>query len=608
MEIVVSIVLSVFQSVLFYGKNVGISMLLFSLIGNSIMFYILYKKNKIHNKCGIFLIIPILLLSATYLVFSNRTFYISNVFVIIALNLIMYVVLTGKKNYLKKHLYNTFKLLSNIILGFKEGINFSKERSKKHITKNSSINIDNLKKVVISVLIVSAVVGIVLILLSSADMMFANIFSGIVDLLKNINIMTIPSIILRFVIIIVTYFLFLNLILKLGKEFKIDKAELKNNKSKNSFTIKLLLVALNIVYLVFCFIQIRSLFARINLDNLYNYVNYARTGFFQLMFVSLINFVIILISNKYNEKIIKGLNLLLVIFTTIIAVSSIYRMYMYQMEYGLTYLRTFVYFILVTEIITFIPVVVYIFNEKFDFIKWCFIIGISSYCVANYMNLESLIIRENMGLKNTRPTDYEYISTIVSEDSYNLLENRLLYDENIKATEKLDILNILQDLVLSQNTFSWQEFNIPKYKLQKRNISLSELDTERAKIKKEIYEEEQLSIQQQNIVYNETVQENETYLVNQIDSVMGTAAWELKKSTDNGKNYTTMDTIVVSTPSKIKFFKNGLGFIEKPTSIYCGKSELLISHDSGKTFDVINFPDGVFTLSDSNRTRLERLL
>ena len=608
MEIVVSIVLSVFQSILFYGKNIGISMLLFSLIGNSIMFYILYKKNKIHNKCGIFLMIPILLLSATYLVFSNRTFYISNVFVIIALNLIMYVVLTGKKDYLKNHLYNTFKLLSNIIFGFKEGINFSKEKSKKHVTKNSSINIDNLKKVVLSLLIVSAVVGIVLILLSSADMMFANIFSGMVDLLKNINIMTIPSTILRFAIIIVTYFLFLNLILKLGKELKIDKAELKNNKSKNSFTIKLLLVALNIVYLVFCFIQIRSLFARINLDNLYNYVNYARTGFFQLMFVSLINFVIILISNKYNEKIIKGLNLLLVIFTTIIAVSSIYRMYMYQMEYGLTYLRTFVYFILVTEIITFIPVVVYIFNEKFDFIKWCFIIGISSYCLANYMNLESLIIRKNIGLKNTRPTDYEYISTIVSEDSYNLLENRLLYDENIKATEKLDILDILQDLVLSQKTFSWQEFNIPKYKLQKRNISLSELDTERAKIEKEIYEEEQLSIQQQSIVYNETVQENETYLVNQIDSVMGTAVWELKKSTDNGKNYTTVDTIEVSTPSKIKFFKNGLGFIEKPTSIYCGKSELLISHDSGKTFDVINFPDGVFTLSDSNRTRLERLL
>ena len=69
-----------------------------------------------------------------------------------------------------------------------------------------------------------------------------------------------------------------------------------------------------------------------------------------------------------------------------------------------------------------------------------------------------------------------------------------------------------------------------------------------------------------------------------------------------------MNTIEVTTPSKIKFFENGLGFIEKPTSIYCGKSELLITHDSGKTFESITFPDGVFTLSDSNRRKMGKLL
>lgn len=52
--------------------------------------------------------------------------------------------------------------------------------------------------------------------------------------------------------------------------------------------------------------------------------------------------------------------------------------------------------------------------------------------------------------------------------------------------------------------------------------------------------------------------------------------------------------------SKIKFFENSLGFLEKPTNIYCKSSELLITHDSGKTFNKIDFPMGTFTLSNYN--------
>ena len=45
MEIVGSIILSITQSILFYGKEIGISMLLFEIICNGIVYYILYKKN-----------------------------------------------------------------------------------------------------------------------------------------------------------------------------------------------------------------------------------------------------------------------------------------------------------------------------------------------------------------------------------------------------------------------------------------------------------------------------------------------------------------------------------------------------------------------------------
>lgn len=486
MEIFGSIILSIVQSILFYGKEIGISMLLFEIICNGIIYYILNKKNKIQNKNGILLMIPIVLLSSTYFIFANTTFYIANIFVILVTNLIMYVILTNEKDYLKNYLYKTFELATNTIKEYKEGIKLTKRTSRKIITKNENINKENLKRVAISLLIVFVVVGIVLILLSSADMIFANLFSGIGNLFKDINIGTTFNIILRIAIIIIIYLLFLSLFLSIQKKNKKEERKIKESSGKYNFTIKLLLIVLNIVYLVFCFIQLQSLFAKINISNSFDYATYARTGFFQLMFVSFINFGLILISNRYykkEEKIIRILNLLLVLFTIIIAVSAIYRMYMYETEFGLTYLRTFVYIALITEIIALVPIIAYIFNKKIDFIKWCFIVGISIYCIANYINIEKVIVSKNISRNNIRPIDYKYISNIVSEDSYEILEERLRKKE-ITGEEKIDILNILLNIASNNKNLSWQEFNISKYKLQKRKINIQDLNKEIEKNKK----------------------------------------------------------------------------------------------------------------------------
>lgn len=469
MEVIGSFVLAIVQSILFYGKEIGISMLIFTIVGNGIAYYILNRKNKIKNKNGFLLMIPILLLSSTYFIFANKTLYSTNILVLIILHLLMFVIVTNKKDYIKNHLYNAFELLTDTIGSYEEGIKLTKEKAKEHIKTNNKIDKNDIKKVAISLLIVFAVVGVVIILLSSADSIFANIFSGLRNIFRNINIKNIFTIMLRLVIIVIAYVLFLSFILNVQEENSNDKKEIKRN-SKYASTIKLLLIALNIVYLVFCYIQISSLFAKVNLDSSFNYANYARTGFFQLMFVSFINFAVILVSNMFNEnkeKIIKILNLFLVIFTIIIVISSMYRMYMYEMEYGLTYLRMFVYIILITELAVFVPTTIYIFNEKFDFIKWGLAIGICVYCVINFINIEKIIIEKNINRSTSVPIDYEYISKIATEDSYNLLEEKL-EEENISFEEELEITNILSDIVSNSKEMNWQEFNISRWEMRKK--------------------------------------------------------------------------------------------------------------------------------------------
>ena len=152
------------------------------------------------------------------------------------------------------------------------------------------------------------------------------------------------------------------------KEFE----EEEKIEKKESYTIRMMLTVLNVVYLVFCFTQIKVLFTEQNIK----YSEFARKGFFQLMIVSLINIVMILKANNKNlketekqEKYKKTMCIVMVIFTLIIIISAFARMTLYQQNYGYTRLRILVDYTLITEIILLIPTIIYILKNKIDLIK-----------------------------------------------------------------------------------------------------------------------------------------------------------------------------------------------------------------------------------------------
>ena len=599
MEIIGSIGVAISQSILFYGKEIGISMIIFEAILNGILLYIMNRKNKIINKNGLLLLVPIILLSSTYFIFASKVFYVSNILIIIVLNILMHTITTNKKGYFSKHLYTAFRISVDSLETVNEVIDYTKENAKSHIKDSNGIRKVDIKKLTTSILIVLAVVGVVIILLASADSIFAGMFSGIGKIITNLNIKNIVNTIIRLAIILAVYFLVLSFILKLQNQKHKEPKEIGNISDKYEFTLKLLLIALNLVYVVFCYIQISSLFlARINVN--IDYATYARTGFFQLMFVSFINFAIILLSNKFNskkEKIIKVLNIFLVIFTIIIVLSSMFRMYMYEMEYGLTYLRTFVYIILLTELAIFVPTTIYIFNEKFDFIKIAFIIVLSVYCVINFINIEKIIISKNISRKTTKvPTDYVYIQKIATEDSYKMLEEKL--KENIENDKKVKIEKALLHIINNNKEMKWQEFNISRWKVKQKNVNKEELTKQIEEQINQIQEENEKLKEAKRYLYDESISENERYTVEVLDQFPGMQVWAITKITDKGTKATEVNKLTITAASKIKFYENGLGFLENPETIYCAKADLLVTYDSGKTFTKINFPKGEFTLSD----------
>ncbi len=206
-----------------------------------------------------------------------------------------------------------------------------------------------------------------------------------------------------------------------------------------------------------------------------NYAQYARTGFFQLMAVSIINFVVLIVSkkntkeaNKTSKQYTKIMNTLLAVFTIVILLSSVVRMNLYEQEYGYTFLRIMVYFIQITELILIFPTILYNIKEKFPILPWVIGISVTMYIILNFINVDALIARRNINryfaeTEKTEPTiDFAYLSEHTSWDAIPEITRLLETKDNFLQT-KVNQYLLQQYKELKEEKQSWQSFNVKIY-------------------------------------------------------------------------------------------------------------------------------------------------
>ena len=250
-----SIILSILQSILFWDKHLGISVFIFTTLAISFLIYVLYKSKKIVNKKALWFIIPIILLSSTYFLFNNAFFQVINIIAIIILTFIMCIYLTKTK-------IRTPQFLKNMIelgVGSLEGVQEVGENLKKY-KKENNIKQEKVKKIGKSILIVLPIILVVLILLATADSIFANMFEGITQGIKNITITQGTfSFCLRIITVLIVFFLIAGYLLNLIQDNTLFTAEEQERISKGiqieSMTINMMLTLLNIIYAIFCSIS-----------------------------------------------------------------------------------------------------------------------------------------------------------------------------------------------------------------------------------------------------------------------------------------------------------------------------------------------------------------
>jgi len=332
-----------------------------------------------------------------------------------------------------------------------------------------------LPKVLLGILISIPILAIVIWLLSSADIVFRNLF-------LNTSISRIAR---HFFIIIITSVYTVSFLWALIKAFNeremVAFSKIKWKLFLDPVILLTVLIIINIIYVIFSVIQFAYLFGGSSfvLPSAYTYAEYARRGFFELIIVSIINFGILLFGitfvKKDNKKIfiaIRTILTLLVISTFILLVSAFYRMLVYEQAYGFTYLRIFVQTFMIMLFFLFIFNIIYIWYPKLPIIKSYFIISLAIYIIMNFTNVDVIIAKNNINRYfETGQIDMVYLKSL-SYDAAPEMQRLLI---SVKGSSDLEEKQISGEIVEYFNEKkldlekekSWQSFNISKCRAEK---------------------------------------------------------------------------------------------------------------------------------------------
>lgn len=302
----------------------------------------IYEKDKFINKKAYFMLIPITLILISDPIIkidaSNKFLNVIVLFILVSIFLFLLV----NKNY--KISVNNISLMFKL---FPDKIFSNLKYLKPSITKEKNKKIVN---IILGLAIGAGISFVILLLLTSAD----DYFDAFLDKFSISFNLDISNIILFIIWFIIMFSISINVYK--NKDIKMREVRLK--KIDNTIIITVLSV-INFVFVLFLISEISKLCGNfLQLPKGYIYSSYAREGFFQLLFVTLINFSIIsFLMYKTNgikeNKIVRNLIFLLIAFSIILIFNSYYRMYLYIDKFGFTILRLQVMLFLTMEVVLF---------------------------------------------------------------------------------------------------------------------------------------------------------------------------------------------------------------------------------------------------------------
>lgn len=256
--------------------------------------------------------------------------------------------------------------------------------------------------VLIALAIGIPILTVLMALLSSADMVFAQTLAQVLSALNH------GSILIHIVIILCSFPLLFSLFASIDERRMTTRQNLSfedaaagrdkdQHRPFNGTVVIIVLAMVLLLYAVFIGIQFTFLFAGAGLPDGYTYAEYAREGFFQLIVVACVNLVgfALVLTYASAHRTITGMLATLVAATAAILVSAARRLSLYIVTYGLTPLRfiSMAFILLLAAILA--MSVIRLATKKMPWLTWCFVCFVLWFAIVGFVNPSHVIEQYN---------------------------------------------------------------------------------------------------------------------------------------------------------------------------------------------------------------------
>jgi hypothetical protein len=453
----------------FFRDQIGISYFAFIVIFYLLFYWRFHGYSFSHQRLGYLVLIAIWVLSAGYYLYDIILFYVLNILVIPALVIFHLVLITSPRKMEWSNLLFVLYMLKRMVEGIRYNARFTGVMAKKSKESNKPKHYEVWKKVFIGIVISVPILFVILNLLISADAQFERILSSLPQLISFRTEYVLRAIIVF--VLTIGLFGFMQGLLQDSNSPAEKGADFKPITIDGIITLTVLLL-LNLVYVLFIAVQFKYFFSG-TLDEGLTYAEYARRGFFELLFVTLINLTVITLVISFAKGILgyvkKTINFsltVLVLSSGILLISAFMRLTMYSDAYGFTFTRVLVYSFMLFLMVILAYTLVKIWLDKISLFHFYFIATLIYYVGINIVNLDQFVVERNMERYETMgKIDIDYLNRMSSTGVLGLIK---LYEKDPQVPGLKTLLMDRKQERDYLNADSWQAHNLTRKKAYDR--------------------------------------------------------------------------------------------------------------------------------------------
>ncbi len=223
-----------------------------------------------------------------------------------------------------------------------------------------------------------------------------------------------------------------------------------------------------VVYVLFAIVQFRYFFApKETISSVLGLTSsaYAVSGFGELMFITCLNFVLIMVAMRFTQQndrrtpaFLKSLYVLLIAFNFVILASSHLRMQCYEAAFGYSVARFLSHSFMLLLVILNVTMLVRIFSDRVKIVRLFAVAALIYICAVVAVNPERYVAGENIRrYEQTGNIDAEYLFSLSGDALGDACDFVIAHPDMFDTVVKRQAEYMLEDL---EQKNGWASFNL----------------------------------------------------------------------------------------------------------------------------------------------------